>query len=206
MRSLSLGKIQDDTVGIGERISPDTTAIHIFFRYVSEDPAGDVFRSGLRERRRKFGKVFLRIFQALHREAKVIKTLSHAHIRMVRRSPYKKIYGAVGYAERIFIAKIFPFLETENLMVEFGHLFGFRSPDGDMVDLPWLLPAVVFVTFLNFGMFFPRDVELRSRRVVTPEYGKRHLLQPLGDKSLRVFLLHSIQNALDIVDLEAEVI
>src|SRR5215831_15830957 len=42
-------KIQDDAVGIGERILSDAAAVHIFFRDVSENSAGDVFRRGLGE-------------------------------------------------------------------------------------------------------------------------------------------------------------
>src|SRR5215510_3636911 len=100
---------------------------------------------------------------------------------MIRCSPYNQIYGAVGYAECIFIAKIFPFLETENLMIEFGDLFGFCSPDRDMIDLPWLFPTIFSVTLLNFRMLFPRDVKLCSGRVVTSKYGECHLLQAFGD-------------------------
>src|SRR5215510_14987078 len=109
---------------------------------------------------------------------------------MIRCPPYEQIYGAVGNAERIFVAKIFPFLETENLVIEFGDLLGFCSPDRDMIDLAWLLPTVVSVTLLNFRMLFPRDVKLCTGRVVTSKYGERHLLQSFGDQSLRILLLH----------------
>jgi hypothetical protein len=91
-------------------------------------------------------------------------------------------------------------------MIELGYLFGFRCPDGNMIDLAWLLPPVISITLLNFWVFFPRDVEPRSSRVVTPEYGKRHLLQPFGDERLRILLLHCFQNVADIVYLEAEVV
>ena len=157
---------------------------------MSENSTGDIPGSSGRERSRKLGKVLLRILQALNREAKVIEALPHAHVGMVACPPYNQIYRTVGYAEGIFITKIFAFLEFKNLMIKFGDLLGLQSSDGDVVDLPWLLPAVFLVTFLNFWMFFPRDVELRSSRVMTPEYGECHLLQSFGDQGLRVFLLH----------------
>ena len=120
-----------------------------------EDPAADVLWSRRRKGDSNISKVFFSIFQALNRKAEMIETLPHAHIRMIGRPPDQKIDRAVGYAEGIFIAEIFPFLESKNLMIEFGHLFRFRSPDGDVIDLPWLLPTVVSVTLLNFRVFFP---------------------------------------------------
>jgi hypothetical protein len=57
-----VGKIQDDTVGIGERILANATAVHIFFCYVPEDPTGNVFRNRRWERDCKFRKVFFSVF------------------------------------------------------------------------------------------------------------------------------------------------
>src|SRR5262249_22448409 len=99
---------------------------------------------------------------------------------MIRCPPYNQIYGPIGYAECIFIAKILPFFETENLMIEFGDLLGFCSPDRDMIDLPRLLPTIFSVALLNFRMLFPRNIELRSSRVVTSKDRKCYLFQPLG--------------------------
>src|SRR5437773_12008465 len=121
---------------------------------MSENSTGDIFRSSGRERSRKLGKVLLRILQALNREAKVIEALPHAHVGMVACPPYNQIYGTVGYAEVIFIRKIFAFLEFKNLMIKFGHLLGLPSSDGDVVDLSCMVPSVFLVTLLNLFMLF----------------------------------------------------
>src|ERR671923_82413 len=157
---------------------------------MSEDSTRDIFGSGRRARGRKLGKLSFHLLQALDREAKVIQALPHAHIGMVAGPPYHKIYRAIGYAQCILIAKIFARFEPENLLVELGDRLGLESSDRYVVYLPWLLPAVFLVAFLNFRMFFPRDVELRSCRVMAPKYRKGHLLQPLGHQGFWIFLLH----------------
>src|SRR5919109_3127721 len=116
-RCSTFGKIQYDAVGIGERILTNSAALHIFFCYMPKNTAANVFRRSLWKRGGECRKVFLSIFQALNREAKVIETLPHAHVRVVSCPSYEEIHRAVGYTERIFIANISAFLQAKDLMI-----------------------------------------------------------------------------------------
>ena len=122
---------------------------------MSEYAAGQLFRCGTRVGTTKFVNVFFYVFDALNRVAKVVDALPHAHIGMVTGSSYQEIDRPVGHAERVFIVKILSFLERKNLVIEFRDPLRLCSPDRDMVNLSWLLPAVVLVTLLNFRMLLP---------------------------------------------------
>jgi hypothetical protein len=46
-------------------------------------------------------------------------------------------------------------------VIKLGDPLGLAGPDRNMVDLPRLLPAVVFIAFLNLRMLLPGNIELR---------------------------------------------
>ena len=149
------GKIQEQAVGIGDCKFADLAAVDVFLCDMSEHAAGQFFWRGAGIGAAEFIEVLLYLFEALHCVTEVVDAFPHAHIRVIARASDRQIDRAVGHAERVFIVEIFPFLEIEQLVVEFGNPLGLGGSNRDMIDLSRLLPAVVFVTFLHLRMLLP---------------------------------------------------
>src|SRR6478672_6372746 len=102
-----------------------------------------------------FSHITLYLLDALHGIAKMIDSLPHAHVGMITRAANEQIDRPIRHRERVFIEQILVFLELEYFMIELAHPLRRRRSDRNIIELPGLLPAVLFRTFLYLRMLLP---------------------------------------------------